>query len=122
VQDLHGREIVRFLISDGKAFPALVERYHRTFFVPAMNIVSKLLVTGIAEGEFGLEASKYGPEIVVAPAALLSMMRLIFPERLHIDSDAYVSAHIELLFLGLLTPAARNRLDSVKASDNSTNG
>lgn len=67
-KDRHGREIIRFMVSDGKSFPGLVE-----------------------------------------PAALLTLMRLIFDQRQAIDETAYITARIKLLLRALLTlPAPEN--------------
>ena len=114
-QDRRGREMIRFMVSDGKGFPNLVGRHYRDFFAPAMRMVSELLVAGAANGEFRPEIAANGAEIVVAPSVFLSLMRLIFDESLEIDEDAYIAAHIDLLLNGLLTPAARENLSAGKA-------
>ncbi len=106
-QDRHGRELIRFMVSEGKSFPNLVERYYLDFFVPAMRIISDLLAAGIDSGEFDPDIAQQGAEIVVAPAALLTLMRLIFDERQAFNETAYIAAHIKLLLRALLTSSAR---------------
>jgi AcrR family transcriptional regulator len=106
--DRHGREIIRFMVAEGQSFPNLVERYRSDFFIPAMRIISELLAAGTKSGEFDSEIAQQGAEIVVAPAALLTLMRLIFDQREPIDEKAYITVHVKLLLRGLLTPAARD--------------
>jgi AcrR family transcriptional regulator len=114
-QDRRGREMIRFMVSDGKCFPNLVGRHYRDFFAPAMGMVSELLAAGAASGEFRPEIARHGAEIVVAPSVFLSLMRLIFDQSLEIDEEAYIETHIDLLLAGLLTPAARENLSEGKA-------
>jgi AcrR family transcriptional regulator len=109
-RDRHGREMIRFMVSDGKSFPRLVEHHYRDFFAPAMHMVSELLAAGVSSGEFRPEIAKHGAEIVVAPSVFLSLMRLIFDQSLEIDEEAFIALHADLLLNGLLTPAARENL------------
>lgn len=105
-QDRHGRELIRFMVSEGKSFSGLVERYYLDFFIPAMRIISELLAAGIDSGEFDSELAQEGAEIIIAPAALLTLMRLVFDQRQAIDETAYITAHIKFLLRVLLTPSA----------------
>jgi AcrR family transcriptional regulator len=114
-QNRHGREIIRFMVSDGKGFPKVVERHYRDFFKPAMDMVANLLGEGVAAGEFRPEVLPHGAEIIVAPAVFLTLMRLIFDETLRIDEEAYIKAHVDLALAGLLTPAARQNFIAGKA-------
>jgi AcrR family transcriptional regulator len=104
-QDRRGREIIRFMVSDGKSFPSLVEEYYRDFVGPAMRMVGGLLAEGAAKGEFRPEITRESAEIIIAPAVFLSVQRLIFGEGLALDEDAYVAAHIDMALNGLLAPA-----------------
>ncbi len=113
--DRRGREMIRFMVSDGKSFPQLVESHHRNFFAPAMGMIAELLAAGVASGDFRPEVLKHGAEIVIAPSVFLTLMRLIFGSNLAIDEEAYIAAHVDLLLNGLLTPAGRENLSSGKA-------
>lgn len=106
-QDRTGREMIRFMVAEGKGFPQLVEDHHAEFFAPAMRLVGDLLACGVASGEFRPEIAGESAEIILAPAVFLSLLRLIFTDRLDVDEDAYIGAHIDLTLNGLLTPAAR---------------
>jgi AcrR family transcriptional regulator len=113
--DRRGREMIRFMVSDGKSFPSLVWRHYRDFFAPAMAMVSELLAAGVASGEFRPEVGRHGAEVIVAPSVFLSLMRLIFDESLEIDEEAYIATHVDLLLNGLLTPAGHENLSARKA-------
>jgi AcrR family transcriptional regulator len=114
-QDRYAREIIRFMVSDGKSFPSLVAKHYRDFKAPAMRLISDLLAAGAAHGEFRPEIVKHAAEVVVAPAVYLSLLRMIFDQSLQIDEEAYIAAHIELLLNGLLTPEARENMSAGKA-------
>jgi AcrR family transcriptional regulator len=110
-QDRVGREMIRFMVAEGQSFPQLVADHYSEFFAPAMQRVSELLAQGAASGEFRPELAGKSPEIILAPTVFLSLMRLIFADRLEIDEGSYIAAHIDLMLNGLLTPAAREQND-----------
>jgi AcrR family transcriptional regulator len=109
-QDRYGREMIRFMVSEGRHFPQIVEHHYRDFFAPAMRMISELLAAGAASGEFRPQFAKHGAEIVVAPSVFLTLMGLIFEQSLEIDEEAYIALHTDLLLNGLMTPAARENL------------
>jgi AcrR family transcriptional regulator len=111
-RERRGREMIRFMVSDGKGFPQLVKNHYRDFFAPAMAMVSELLAEGVASGEFRPEIARHGAELVVAPSVFLSLMRLVFDAALEIDEQAYIATHLDLLLNGLLTPRGRENLSA----------
>jgi len=113
--DRRGREMIRFMVAEGKCFPQLVERHYRNFFDPAMRMVSELLAAGAASGDFRPEVAQHGAEILVAPSVFLSVMRLIFGANLAIEEKAYIAGHIDLVLNGLLTPQGHANLLEAKA-------
>jgi AcrR family transcriptional regulator len=78
VEDKRAREILRFMIADGKNFPQLVAEHYRDFVVPLLDMVSALLEEGVANGQFRADVSRETVRIVIAPTLFLSMIRLIF--------------------------------------------
>ncbi len=106
-QDRVGREMLRFMVAEGKAFPDLVDSHYADFVAPAMRMVGGLLAAGAESGEFNPEIAKWGADIVLAPAVFLSLQRLIFGDRLEVNEEIYARAHVDMLLNGLLTPAAR---------------
>ena len=106
-QDRVGREMIRFMVAEGKSFPQIVADHYSEFFAPAMQQIGDLLAQGAASGEFRPELAGKSPEIILAPMVFLSLMRLIFADNLRIDEGSYIDAHIELMLNGLLTSSAR---------------
>ena len=106
-RDQRGREIIRFIVAESKSFPSLVEDHYRDFVSPAMRLVSDLLAAGAASGEFRADVTPESTEIILAPAVFLSLLRLIFADRLEVDEEAYIGAHIDLALNGLLAPVFR---------------
>lgn len=102
VADRRGREILRFLVADGKSFPHLVAEHYRDFVLPLMGLVSGLLDQGVAAGEFRADLPRESVRVVVAPTLFLSVIRLIFGDAPPVDEEAYVDAHIELAMTSLL--------------------
>ncbi len=102
-----GREIIRFIVTESKSFPRLVEDNYRDFIAPTMRLVGELLAAGAANGELRNNVTRETAEIVLAPMVFLSILRLILDDGLKIDEDAYVAAHIDLALNGLLAPASR---------------
>jgi AcrR family transcriptional regulator len=102
-----GREIIRFIVTESKRFPRLVEENYRDFIAPTMLLVGDLLAEGAANGEFRENVTREAAEIILAPMVFLSILRLILDDGLKIDEDAYVAAHIDLALHGLLAPTSR---------------
>jgi AcrR family transcriptional regulator len=102
VGDRRGREILRFMIADGKNFPQLVAEHYRDFVLPLLGMVSSLLDEGAAAGAFRADSPRETVRVVIAPTLFLSVVRLIFGDSPPLDEDAYVAAHIDLTLNGLL--------------------
>ncbi|MCW2274102.1 TetR family transcriptional regulator [Rhodoblastus acidophilus] len=102
VEDRRGREILRFMIAEGKNFPQLVAEHYRDFVVPLLSMVSALLEQGVATGQFRADLCRETVRIVIAPTLFLGVLRLIFGDAPPVDEEAYVDAHIDLTLNGLL--------------------
>jgi AcrR family transcriptional regulator len=99
--DRKGREILRFMVADGKHFPVLVARHYADFVGPTLQRVNELVQKGIAAGEFrDTPAAQFG-EIIMGPAVLLGIWFLVFTGQREIDVEAFVSGHIDLMLDGL---------------------
>jgi AcrR family transcriptional regulator len=107
VEDRRGREIMRFMVADGKLFPQLVAEHYRDFVTPMMAMVSALLDEGVKAGEFRADLNPETVKIVIAPTVFLSMARLIFGDALPLDKPAFIAAHIDLALNGLLARSGR---------------
>ncbi len=72
-----GREIIRFIVTESKSFPRLVEDNDRDFVAPTMLLVGDLLGAGAAKGEFRQNVTRETAEIVLAPMVFLGILRLL---------------------------------------------
>jgi AcrR family transcriptional regulator len=95
------RSIVRLLIAESGRFPQLGEIYHREIIAPGMKVIRRVLLQGIASGEFRKTAALEFPQLLAAPGVLAVMWRVLHGERHRLDLDAYSKAHLELI-LGAL--------------------
>jgi AcrR family transcriptional regulator len=103
-QDRRGREIIRFMVADGKHFPQLVEEYYRDFAAPAIRLMGGVLEAGAAAGEFRPGLSPETAEVVLAPAVFLNVKRLMFGEGAPLEDASFMAAHIDLALAGILAP------------------
>jgi AcrR family transcriptional regulator len=116
VRDRTGREMIRLMVAEGKCFPRLVEHYYGEFFDLLVQVVGDLLAAGAAAGEFRPDIAEKSPEVILAPAFFLSLLRLIFANKREVDEEACISAHIDLIFNGLLMPSAPKLTHPIHAS------
>ena len=101
VRNDKARSIIRMLISEGTKFPQLAEIYHREIIAPGIKAVRTVLKRGIDSGEFRRTQATEFPQILAAPGVLAMIWRLLLGERHHLDLDAYMKAHVELVLSSL---------------------
>ncbi len=101
VGDRRGREIMRFMIADGKMFPQLVAEHYRDFVQPSLAMVGGLLEQGVQSGAFRGDLRRESLNVVIAPMVFFNVLRLIFAESLPVDQEAYIDAHIDMVLHGL---------------------
>ena len=104
--DWKSREVFRLMIAEAERFPALAEEYHRTVIGPLFEKLREAIKEGIARGEIRQSAAVEFPEIVIAPAALMHLWLLVFSNRMPVDTERYLEAHLDLMLHGLVQPAA----------------
>lgn len=72
-----GREMIRFLIAEGHAFPEVVARHIREFVEPLQTLCGLLLKEGAASGEFKPIAGTMSPMLVFSPLLAAVTMSLL---------------------------------------------
>lgn len=72
-----GREMVRFLIADGKEFPGVVERHIEDFVDPLLSLCGQFLREGAATGELKPMAAEISPFLVFSPLLAAVTMGLL---------------------------------------------
>ncbi|MGF9764388.1 TetR/AcrR family transcriptional regulator [Microvirga sp. 0TCS3.31] len=101
------RVLVRIIIAEGERFPTLTELYYTETIAKGRALLEQIVARGIARGEVRQGAAANLPLVLVAPALMAAIWRMTFDRYTHISSEAFLDAHIDLVFNGLLTPDDR---------------
>jgi hypothetical protein len=80
--------------------------YHGEVIAPVIEKIREAIEQGVARGEVRHSAALEFPEIVVAPVALMHLWLLVFSNRVPVDADRYMEAHLDLMLHGLVQPGA----------------
>ncbi|PSH62127.1 TetR/AcrR family transcriptional regulator [Phyllobacterium sophorae] len=93
----HSREILRFLIADGRSFPTLVSTYFDQFVQPLMTMFDRILQKGVREGVFEIWAEGHISQILVSPALTYTIDTLLSPDTKLPELKIYVNTHYEMV-------------------------
>ncbi len=102
VVDTDRRRILRLLIAEGPRFPRLIEFYHREVIQRGMAGVRGIMSYGIARGEFRADLPIDYPQVVVGPALVGAIWKMLFDEHEPLDVDGLCKAHIDVILNGLV--------------------
>jgi len=97
--------IVRLLIAEGHKHPELTEFYFDTVVSRGLETLRGLLDRGVARGEFRETPLREFPQLLIAPMLMAVIWRALFERHHHLDTDAMLKTHIDLI------------VDAVKAKD-----
>ena len=104
VDDPTRRGIMRILIAEGARFPELPRFYHREVIARAQGLVGEILRRGVAAGEFRDSPIVAEPRVVIGPAFLAAVWRMVFEPVAPLDTTHYALAHADLVLHGLIAP------------------
>jgi len=105
VQDKRARELLRFVISEGTRFRALIDAHFAEVIEPLLMRTQLILDEGIIAGEFR-KSPAANADIIVAPILSLMMDFLIHDEGRRADVQSYAEAHLDLVFNSISQPNA----------------
>lgn len=91
------REVAYLVISEGARFPQLAEFYYREVIERGMTALRAVLERAVARGEIPNAALAHFPQLVVAPGILAIIWAGLFDRFQHLDADAMMRTHIEIL-------------------------
>jgi AcrR family transcriptional regulator len=114
VRDDKVRAIVRMLIAESGNFPQLADIYHREIIVPGLRTVRAVIKRGIGSGHFRRTEAVRFPQILVGPAVLAAIWKLVHGDRYRLDVDDYMHAHLQLLMFALRPEGRRNAPQQVE--------
>ncbi|ACL63085.1 TetR/AcrR family transcriptional regulator [Methylobacterium nodulans] len=95
------RQILRMMIAEGTRFPHLVEFYHREAVSRGKALLGEIISQGIARGEFVDGPAARCPEVVIGPAIMAGVWKLVFERIERLDLDRFIAAHLDLVLNGL---------------------
>jgi AcrR family transcriptional regulator len=101
--------IVRLLIAEGHKHPELTKFYFDTVVARGLETLRSLIDRGVARGEFRKTPLRDFPQLLIAPMLTAVIWRTLFERHHHLDTDAMLKAHIDLL------------IDAIRAHDSDDN-
>lgn len=88
--------VIRIMIAEGPRYPELVEFYWENVIDPGTTAIRKLMRRGVSEGVFRESALTRIPQLVLAPAMMAIIWKLLLPAK-ELDSDELIDTQIELI-------------------------
>jgi AcrR family transcriptional regulator len=101
VRNEKARSIIRLLIAESGKFPQLADIYHREIIAPGLKALRQIVIRGVRRGEFRKTAAVEFPQLLVGPAIIAVVWRLLHGERHALDLEAYMKAHIDFVLSSL---------------------
>ncbi len=95
------RRLIHMIIAEGPRFPEMARFYHTEVLSKGKAALRALIERGIARGEFRAGALSRYPEILIGPAMIAAVWKLLFEPYESIDLDAYRDAHIDTMLRAL---------------------
>jgi AcrR family transcriptional regulator len=89
--------IVRLLIAEGHKHPELTKFYFDTVVSRGLETLRGLIDRGVASGEFRETRLREFPQLLVAPMLMAIIWRALFERHHHLDTDAMLKTHIDLI-------------------------
>lgn len=96
--------VLRILIAEGGNFPGLVASYHRDTVARGRAVLEAIYRRGVERGEFRTGATADLPVVIMAPAIMAALWKMIFEAVDPIAADRFLAAHLDLVLNGVLAP------------------
>jgi AcrR family transcriptional regulator len=107
IQELVGSRrafIARLLIAEGHKHPELTAFYYEQVLSRGVATLSRLIERGIERGEFKPTPLRDYPQLLVAPVLTAIFWRQLFERHHHLDTDALLKTHIDLMLDAIRAP------------------
>lgn len=101
----YSREILRFLISDGRHFPELTASHYEEFVQPTLTMFEHILEKGVREGVFQTQTANYISHILLSPALTMTIDKLLTGGTKLPELGDYVDAHYAMIMRNIRKPA-----------------
>jgi len=96
--------IARLLIAEGHKHPELTAFYYDQVIAKGKETLRAFIDRGVARGEFKPTALRDFPQLIIAPALMAVVWRTLFERHHHLDTDALLKTHIDLLLDAIRAP------------------
>lgn len=96
------RVLVRIVLAEGMNFPSLAEHYHAQVIAKGRALLDRIVARGIARGDVRPGAAADLPMVIVAPAIMAAIWRMVFDAHDPVATERFLAAHLDLVFDGLL--------------------
>ena len=98
VLETERRHLLRLIIAEGPAFPAITEYYHREIIAHGLGILKALLRRAAERGQLRNPDIARTPQIVMAPALMAVIWKTLFETYEHLDAEALFADFVDTLF------------------------
>jgi AcrR family transcriptional regulator len=107
IQELVGSRrvlIARLLIAEGHKHPELTAFYYEQVIAKGRETLQAFIDRGIDRGEFKPTPLRDFPQLLIAPALLSVVWRTLFERHHHLDINALLKTHIDLVLDAIRAP------------------
>ena len=100
------RQIIRMMVAESGRFPHLAEFYHREMVSRGKALLRAVVAHGVATGEFREGPAARHPEVLLGPAIMAALWKMLFDRLDPLDLDGFMAAHLDVVLNGLKNPDA----------------
>ena len=97
-------QIARLLIAEGHKHPELTAFYYEHVISKGRDTLQAFIDRGVERGEFKPTALRDFPMLIIAPVLMAVVWRSLFERHVHLDTDALLKTHIDLLLDAIAAP------------------
>ncbi len=91
------RRIVTLILTEAPRFPQIAAFYHREVVSRGMSLFRAIAQRGRERGDFVMLEIEAFPQLVMAPALMALIWKLLFDEHERLDATAMLQAHLDIL-------------------------
>jgi len=95
------RRLIHMIIAEGPRFPEMARFYHTEVISKGRAALRALIERGVARGEFRAGPLTVHPEIIIGPALVAMVWKLLFEPYEPLDAEAYLAAHADTMLRAL---------------------
>jgi AcrR family transcriptional regulator len=97
------RTLMRIMIAEGHRFPELTRFYYEEIIAKGRLLLERIIALGLTQGEFDRTAVARAPMVIMAPALMAAIWKLLFEPYHPVAPEDFAEAHTDLVFKGLLS-------------------